>query len=117
MNKKELAMVEELKTRLALRFTGDGPIEPDVPIPFNFSELSTGYLFNSYSKIVSPACSSSGFHARGRTDKTDSQRPVRLYSTRKLALQAMRLEVELRCARELREIDAKIEAEETTPQG
>jgi hypothetical protein len=111
VTKKELAMVEELQTRLALRFTGGGKIERDVPIPEKFNELSTGFLFNSYSKTVEPSCSSSIYHAKGRTDRTTTQGATRLYSTRKLALQAMRQEVELKCAEELRQIDRLIEQE------
>ena len=114
MNKKEQAYVEELETRLALRFTGERAIVPDVPPPSceeRGGQLTKGFLFNSYSRRVSVACSSSISHSIGRDDRADSQRPKSLYGTRKLALQAMRREMELDFARELRAVDRMIAAE------
>jgi len=115
MNKKEQAYVEELETRLALRFTGEGPLLPDVASPSpgeRGSRLIKGFAFNGYSKRVDVACSSSVHHSVGRDDRTDRQQPKSLYSTRKLALQAMRREMEMNFARELRAVDRMIAAEE-----
>lgn len=113
MNKKEQAAFEELQTRLALRFTGFEPIKPDIPVPSCFQEMTKGFLFNSYSKRVEPACSTTVSHGYGRDDRTSSQNARALYSSRKLALMAMRREVEIMYAKELRQIDKQIEAEES----
>jgi hypothetical protein len=112
MTKKEQAEVAELKRKLslvaALRWTD--PVEPDVPYPTGYGDkLSTGFC-PCYDR-VEVACSSAGFHAVGRTDKTTSQQPRSLYSTRILALKALRHEVELRCANELARVDRMIEQE------
>jgi len=114
MNKKEKALVEDLKTYAALRHTAD--VKPDVPIPESLSqELSKGYLpvgHLSDMARVEPACSSSVHHGIGRQDKTSSQRPVELYSTRMLALRKLRYDAEQECARRLRRIDRMIEDEQ-----
>jgi len=115
MNKKEQAYVEELETRLALRFTGEGTIVPDVPPPTVYEMgdvLTKGFVFNLYGSRVSVACSSSVSHAVGRNDKTARKQSIALYSTRKLALQAMRREMEMNFARELRAVDRMIAAED-----
>ncbi len=113
MNKKELAEVERLKTELleakALRFTD--LITPDVDPPDAMSDgLAVGFVFNSYGRRIEPACSSSCWHAVGRQDKTTSQMPIQMYSTRLLAMKAMRAELEREYARELAQIDRQIEA-------
>jgi hypothetical protein len=110
MNKKEQAIVDAAIKRLriiaALRWSDD--VLPDVPIPTD-STLSVGWLpcFNR----VEVACSSAVFHALGRTDKTNSQQPRKLYSTKLRALRALRYETAMRCAEELERIDTQIEAE------
>jgi len=111
VNKKEQERFEELLTRAALRSTS--PTLPDVDVPND--GLSTGFLYageNSVDPRVDVACSSSVHHAFGRNDKTTSQRPRRLYSTRLLALKGLRYAVEQRCAAILRGIDRQIEEEE-----
>lgn len=119
MNKKETAEMERLREELriakALRFTDE--VLPDVPIPEpGFGQpLAVGFLFNAYvgthSTRVEPACSSSTGHSFGGTDKTTTQRGVRLFSTRLMALRACRHEVELQVAKILADIDRQIEAE------
>jgi hypothetical protein len=115
MNKKELAAIESLREQLrierALRFTPD--VEPDVPIPDGYGDkLSKGFTFNAWQGVrVEPACSSSNFHAAGRTDQTTTQQGKRLFSTRLLALRAGRRELELTLARMLADVDAAIEHE------
>ena len=71
--------------------------------------LSTGYLYNAYTMRVDVACSSSVYHGVGRTDKTSTQRPVWLYSTKSLAATAMRFDIELECAEKLYRVDCTIE--------
>jgi hypothetical protein len=109
MTKKEQAEVEALKIRLALRFTED--VKPDIPKPE--SGIVNGYSFNSFSKRVEKSCSSPIGHNCGRWDKTDAQYHIAQYSSPMLAFRAMRREVEECFARELREIDRKIEALES----
>lgn len=117
MSKKERAEMEELRQRLstiaALRWTE--PVEPDVPVPDwkTGNELSKGFL-PCGSDRVEVACSSSCYHAIGRNDKTNSQQARWLYSTRLLALRALRHRVELESAHKLARIDAQIENEKAT---
>lgn len=102
----------ELAIARALRFTE--PVEPDVMPPegrYGDKGLSKGWTFNAYSQTVDVGCSSSVSHAIGRTDKTTSQRAIRLYSSKLLALKALRHEVELKCASQLAAIDRQIAAE------
>lgn len=112
MNKTEKAYVEELLTLKSFNRTVE--VLPDVDIPDRYNELTTGFMYvgvRSDSPRVDVACSSSAGHAIGRVDRTQSQRPIKLYSTKLLALKAMRYEVELGMARELRRIDIMIEGE------
>jgi hypothetical protein len=106
MTKKELAVIEELKIKLALRITEN--VKPDIPKPESGQTLVKGWSFNSYSKRVEKSCSTCIYHGDG-WEKTSSQNAIEQYSTPILAYRAMRREVEKRCARELREIDIKIE--------
>jgi hypothetical protein len=110
MNKKERETLEAALTECALRRTA--PVAPDVAPPKG-NELSTGFLHvggMSYGRIE-PACSSSINHGRGQTNRTTSQGARWLYSTKLLALKALRYEVETECARKLRSIDREIEEE------
>lgn len=115
MTKAEKARLEELENALriakAFRFTEE--VRPDVNLPVN--GLAKGFLFNDYTREVVPACTSWSNHAFGRDDRTDSQRGRRLYSTRLLALKALRYAVEQVVASQLAEIDRQIEAELTKP--
>jgi outer membrane PBP1 activator LpoA protein len=110
MNKKEQQLVEGLKTKLALKFTE--PVNADVLIPVD-NKIVNGYTYNSYSMRVEKSCSSALHHNIGQWDKTYSQRPVAQYSSKLLALKAMRNEVEKACAYKLRQIDLMIEEEST----
>ncbi len=120
MNKKETAAFEALQNELrlakSLRFTE--PVRPDVPPPTSEergNRLTVGYDFagalGTAGGRVEVACSSSVHHALGRTDKTTSQGSRALYSTRLLALRALRHEVEQECAKRLAGIDKQIEQE------
>lgn len=113
MNKKEQAYVESLKERLALCFTPE--VLPDVPRPGVNEGLVKGFSFNAYSREVRKSCSSYLWHADGSWDKIDAQGAIEQYSTRLLALRAMRNAIEMRCARELRSVDIMIEREKSSP--
>jgi hypothetical protein len=107
---KEARRYEE-RVRFALAWSGGEPPRPDVPPPTDGS-LTTGWTFNVHTQRVDVACSGIASHAIGRTDRTTSQRALALYSTRKLALQALRAAMECKFAEELARIDVLLEAEE-----
>ena len=114
MTKAEKEMIEHYKYLMSLRWTD--PVKPDVPIPEGSGELSKGFYpiaSQSDSARVDIACSSSVFHAIGSNTKTNSQRAMPLYSTRMLALRALRHQVENYCAKLLRRVDVQIEAEQS----
>lgn len=113
MTKKEKAEFERLLTRAALRSTS--PVEPDVAPPVYGDGMTQGFTIvgpcGEYAR-VDVACSSSVYHGVGYTDKTTTQNPRWLYSSRLLALRALRYDIEQQCAVRLRRIDAMIEEEE-----
>ncbi len=112
MTKKERTRVEELLTLSSLFRTT--LVLPDVPPPVYSSGITTGWAhtggMSDHTRVV-VACSSSGSHSIGRDDKTTSQRSRSLFSTKTLALHALRHEVEMDCCRRLRRIDLMIEHE------
>ncbi len=112
MSKKERAevdaLIDTLRIQSALRWSS--PVEPDIAPPTN-GGLVNGYLpigmLSDY-PAVSDACTSSISH--GLTHgKTSTQRPKHLYSTRMLALLALRHMVEKECANRLARVDLAIE--------
>lgn len=107
MNKKEHAEMEHLKTLLALRHYP--AVEPDLMPPERYDQIINGWWFNSYSGIVMKACTSGIYHSIGNWDKTTSQQPRRLYSTEKLAYQAMLHEMSMEFARKLRVVEIAME--------
>jgi len=116
MTKKEIATLEAALTQSALRSTC--PQEPDIAIPQSYADLVKGWVpiaSSSTSARVEPACSSSVHHAVGRTDKTTTQQPRRLFSSRLTALRQLRYEAEQEAASRLRSIDRMIEKEIETP--
>ena len=87
MTKKERESYELMQLEVTLHkamFVSD-LIEPDVPPPLGGEPMTTGWTYNEHSIRVLPACSSSVAHGLDQTDKTTSQRPLALYSTRGLA--------------------------------
>ena len=98
---------------MALTFTE--PVNKDVLIPID-DKIVNGYSYNAYSTRVEKSCSGVFYHSIGIWDNTDSQRPIAQYSSKLLALKAMRNELECRYAFKLRQIDLMIE-EETTVEG
>lgn len=96
----------------SLHFTD--PVVEDIPVPSGSSDTTRGWLFNAYREHdqVQRSCSSTTSHSFGRDDKTNAQQPRALFSTRLLALRALRNAVELEAATRLRGIDKMIEQEE-----
>ena len=111
MNKKQEYLLhqelEDAKTLLALRAHPE--IEPDVAPPEKHGEIRNGWDYNLYNSNVKKACSSSAFHGCGIWNHTDSQDPIFLYSTEKLAYQALLGAMSLQFAKQLRAIELKIE--------
>lgn len=111
MTKKEKAALEEALMLSALRATAGA--KPDVMPPEAFSGVSVGFTFAGAlgSPRVEKAWSTSVSHGTGEPRSHGSQNPRRLYSTKLLALQALRRAVELECCKSLRRIDVMIEQE------
>ena len=115
MNKREQAEMDSLKQQLreakALRFTEDCP--PDVlpPRSEDVERLRSGWWFNAYGCTVDQGCTSQSFHSLRSTDKTDSQRPKSLYSSRLLALRGLRRAKEIEFSQTLAKIDELIESQ------
>jgi hypothetical protein len=113
MTKKEQAEMERLLTLSALRMTS--PVGKDLPPPIldgPRDTLTKGWDYNVHTVRVEPCCSSSLYHNWGSWEKTTTQQPRALYSTKMKALMALRHALELRCAAELRKVDRMIEEEE-----
>jgi hypothetical protein len=117
MNKKEKAELERWKTRAALSWSV--AVEPDVMPPTDHS-YRDGFLpvasgsdrprvdfVRTWSRLHTSALSEDYKFVRTR-----SQGARELYSSRLLALKALRHQVEEECAKRLRRIDAQIENEE-----
>ena len=114
MNKKEQAMVDALKQRIALSWP-----RYEEPKPMDLSgasshDLKTGWFSSQYGTDyqVSLGCSSGVFHSRTRTDKTDCQQAGTMYHTKLDALKVARCRMSAQFATALARIDAEIEAEE-----
>lgn len=115
MTKKEKAALEEALTLSALRATAGA--EPDVMPPIAFGGGTNGFMVvgeRSDSPSVIRAWSESTAHGRGDSRSSSlsgSQGSRALFSTKLLALQALRRVVEIECCRRLRRIDVMIEEE------
>jgi hypothetical protein len=117
MNKKEQAQMDELRQALrlakALRWTEE--VKTDVAPPSTYSSHVSGYVYSSHGGRVEPAWTSSVSHGRGYSEPqsriSGSQRAINMYSTKLLALRALRHAVELECAKKLSDIDTQIEQE------
>lgn len=109
MNKREQAHFYDLQAKLlvayALHWTSE--VKPDVPPPIG-PALTTGWLFNSYSKTVTPACSSSSGHGTGQDTRPTTKGARSLYSTKERALRALRHAMEQQYAEALAIVDAQI---------
>ena len=111
MNKKEKLHVESLDNEIrVLQRTIDvmladkttKEVLPDLSPPDTFnSGLVKGYSLNVYTGSVMVSCSSATGHNKGSNKKTQSQRPIRQYSTELLAYQGLRYEVEQKWLQQL----------------
>jgi len=113
MTKAEKQYLEDVLTQFALRHTQE--VLPDVPPPpcgSPFGALTKGFLYNSYNQQITKACSSSLYHNFNSDEKTNAQGEKWLFSTKILALKAMRYEMEQKFARQLRIVDIMIEEAE-----
>lgn len=118
MNKKEKALLEEARIAAALRWTA--LVDPDVPPPKEYNELSKGFVAwatTSYDVRVQPACSSIASHGIGSHVQTSSQRPRHLHSKKSLALKNARHMAKFQCAMLLRKFDIEIEKAELEEAG
>ncbi len=94
----------ELRVEKSKRNT---PVVRDVPPPGSFQDLSLGWDFNSYSREVFKACSSSAHHGTG-WERTSTQQPRALFSTELRAALALRQEVQELHTEIMADIDRKI---------
>ncbi len=99
-------------------------INRDLPPPTDFDGLNQGWDYN-VARGASPdavyrAWSRRSSHGEGlppRDEHAGSRRAIALFSTRQLALEALREEIVLKQARELARIDEWILAEQRTGRG
>ena len=123
MTKAERAHVAALEKDLAeaRAFRRTEPVKPDVPPPGESSmgRMTFGFLHNTYDlkSSADPAASTSIGHYKYYDGKRmgGSQRGISLCSTRLLALQVARCEMERSVARALAKLDAEIEHERANP--
>lgn len=112
LNKQQQGELDNLRQALAvaLAWTRTKPVERDLAPPKN--GLSNGWDARAYGGEyrVDKACSSSVSHGDG-WERTTSQNPLWLFSTRELALRAVRYELEQQCAKTLALIDEQIAKE------
>ncbi|CUJ97984.1 Uncharacterised protein [Achromobacter sp. 2789STDY5608615] len=117
MTKKEretfAALEQRLRVTAALRWTE--PVGPDTKPP-EAGAYATGFFINVHTREVGAGWTSSVVHGRGElpapgTYRSGSQGGRSLYSSRLLALRALRHQVETSAATWLADIDRKIEAE------
>lgn len=107
MTKKEREAMEA-----ALRWTA--PVERDVRPPKEWDRRSLGWDMNSHSGTVREAWSEINSHGDGHAAKPDihyysaSQGCRSLYSTKALALAALRHELELKAAASLLAVDRQL---------
>ncbi len=109
MNKAERSAFDELRVVAALRWSVE--VRPDVPAPLCKEPDTTGFTFNAHSKRVEEGWSSSVYHGSGAVrGPHSSQNSQWLFSSKVLALKAMRHAVEISAAKDLARIDEQIEA-------
>jgi hypothetical protein len=121
MTKKEQAVVAELRQALALHRTG--PVERDVQPPAAFAnpDVVGGWDFNTYTLRVYPAWLTFSLIYRANNGDESTPAPLRgmagwsrechpIWSTKLLALRALRYAIEQEAAKKLADIDARIEA-------
>ena len=113
MTRRERERLERAETLAAMRWSA--PVPRDVPAPEYGDPPTTGWDFNALSGRVWEGWSDSSAHGVGRArtpEYSAIQGPRAMYSSRLLALKAMRHEVEKIAARDLYGIDRKIDEAE-----
>lgn len=109
--------MEALRTMAALRMTP--PVKPDVmpPTYLDGRAVHKGFIALGLCDCprVNPACTTYSNHAVGSDLETRSQGSKPLFSTKVLALRALRNECEQLFAKRLRNIDLMIEKEGGRP--
>lgn len=117
MNKKEQAEFANMQKKLAVAsaFMRTPAVKKDVPVPD--VKYSNGYDFNLYYQAVCEYWSGPCTHySEDPTNKkghvSGSQNGISLYSTRLLALKALRHAVENKAAEDLAKIDMQIAEED-----
>ena len=115
MTKKEQAAmqaaIDRAETLAALRWTW--PVERDVGVPLQ--GYSEGWDYNAHSQRVWLGWSDRVAHGEGKAPeagkyRSGSQNSRRMFSTKALALAAMRYEMEQKAAADLMKVDRQIAA-------
>ena len=112
----ERAALKQLAYAVAFRFTE--PVLPDIPHPKSShvkTALTGGWTINEYARRVEQACSCGMYHGTGEVMKTGVQQPLDLFSSKELALRAMRQKLEQQFAKVLAELDQQISQEVVNP--
>lgn len=106
MNKKEKLELPETQHELELHraFRLTEPVERDLMPPSGCEELSKGWNFNAYTGRVGKHCSSC-IHNGSGWDRTSTQKSMELFSTKELAVKALRYAVERKVMKELLDVD------------
>lgn len=111
MSKKEQEMLSEalLKADIAMSLRWTPIVKPDIEIPTTKDCITTGWLYNVASRKAYEVWSSSNTHGdMPYMPRYGRKNGKALYSTKALALAAMRNEIEWQFAAELLSIDKKI---------
>jgi len=114
MTKKEKAefdsAIQRANTLAALRWTE--PVKKDLPAPQGFRESTCGWDYNTYSCSIRQMWSECTAHGEGLARSSSaSQNGRSLFSTKLLALRALRHAIECESAEKLRRIDEQISLE------
>ena len=117
---QRLLEAESLATiNRALRWSEQSVIAPDLPVPGG-GEHTQGFIYIVHTKVVVAMWSENTRHGSGpwttnadRPNRSASRDGIRLYSSRALALRALRCALEQNCARSLALIDEQIAEEES----
>lgn len=114
MNKKEKAAMRALEVRCALRWTEAA--RPDIPVPESYNDLSEGWrVIASRGAVhgVERSWSKGSVHGHGISAAGfGSQGGIAQYSTKVLALRALRAELERAFAEQLFLVDQRLTEEE-----
>ena len=127
MTKKEQAAMKEAidRAELLAALSWTDPVNKDLPPPSHSWKPSSegktyteGWDFNEYNKTVSQAWSETVVHGYGpypvgNKHRRASQNARTLFSTKLLALKALRHAVEMKAAADLMAIDRQIAAAQT----